>query len=72
MAEAGWQLEIPIKVSGTATQIGSTPFSTSFSAEEINALRLGKVKMPTLELYDRTTDLEEPLVCIKLKCTSKM
>ena len=53
--------EIPIKVSGTAARPITLPFSTPFSAEISNALRYGKVKMPTLELYDGTADPEEHL-----------
>ena len=54
-------LETPIKMSGTAVQMGTIPFSYPFSLEIINAPRYGKVKMPTVELYDGTTDLEEHL-----------
>jgi len=37
------------------------PFSTPFSAEVINTPRYGKVKMPTLDLYDGMADPEEHL-----------
>ena len=53
--------ETPIKVSGTAARMGLVPFSTPFSAEIINALRCDKVKMPTMDLYDGATKLEEHL-----------
>ena len=49
----------PINVSGTAARPIALPFFTPFSAEIINALRYGKVKMPTLDLYDGTVDPEE-------------
>ena len=55
------QLETPIKVSGTAPWPNPLPFPTSFGADIINALCCGKVKMPTLDLYDGTTDPEEQL-----------
>ena len=61
MVETGWKLEIPVKVSGTAAWTGPTPFSTPFSAEVIDAPKLGKVKMPIVELYDGSTDPEEHL-----------
>jgi len=51
----------PIKVSEIAARLTGLLFSTPFSAEIINAPRYGKVKMPTLDLYDRTTDPEEHL-----------
>ena len=53
--------ETPIKVSGVAAQPTAFSFSTSFSTEIINALRYGKVKMPTLDLHDGTADPEEHL-----------
>jgi len=55
------QLDAPIKVSGTGTRPAVLPFSTPFSAEVINAPRYGKIKMPTMDLYDGTTDPEEHL-----------
>jgi len=61
----GQQLEIPIKMLGTAARTRSIPNSTPFSAEVINASRLEKVKMPTLELYDGTMGLKEHLVVYK-------
>ena len=51
----------PIKVSGMAARPTALPFSTSFSAEIINAPRYGKVKMSTLDLYDGTVGPEEHL-----------
>ena len=63
--------EAPIKASGTATREGDVPFSTPFSAKIINAPRYGKVKMPTMDLYDGTTDPEEHQGFIKHRCTSK-
>jgi len=36
--------------------MGPIPFSTLLSANIVNALHYGKVKMPTVDLYDRTTD----------------
>ena len=59
--EAERHPETPIKVSGTAAQPTALPFSTQFSAEIINALCYGKVKMSTLDLYDGTADPEEHL-----------
>jgi len=53
--------ESPIKVSGTAARSIAPPFSTLFSAEIINTPRYGKVKMPTLDLYDGMVDPEEHL-----------
>lgn len=53
--------ETPIKVSGTAAWAGPVPCSTPFSAEIVNTPRCGKVKMPTMDLYDGTTYLEEHL-----------
>jgi len=53
--------ETPIKVSGTAARPTTLPFSTPFSAEIINALCHGKVKMPMVDLYDGTTNPEEHL-----------
>jgi len=35
------------------------PFSTLFNAEIANAPRYRKAKMPTVDLYDGTTDPEE-------------
>ena len=37
------------------------PFSTAFIAEIVNAPRYRKVKIPTMDLYDGTTDPEEHL-----------
>ena len=54
-------LETPIKVSGTTARTGLVIFSTLFSAEVINATRYEKVKMPTVDLYNGTTDLKEHL-----------
>jgi len=51
----------PLKVSGTAARPAALPFSTPFTAEIINNLRYGKVKIPTLDLYNGTTDPEEHL-----------
>jgi len=53
--------DTPIKVSGTVAQPTVPPFSTPFSAKVINAPHYGKVKMPTIDLYDGTTDSEEHL-----------
>jgi len=53
--------ETPIKVSGTAVRTGPVLFCTPFSAEIVNVLHYGKVKMPTVDLYDGTTDPEEHL-----------
>ena len=41
--------------------MGSIPFSTLFSAEIVNAPRYRKVEMPTVDLYDGTTDPKEHL-----------
>ena len=54
-------LETPIKVSGAVTRPTAHSFSTPFSVEIINALHYGKVKMPTVDLYDGTIDPEEHL-----------
>ena len=61
VVEAEHHPETPIKVSGTTARPTAPPFSTSFSAKIINAPRYGKVKMPMVDLYDRTTDPEEHL-----------
>ena len=61
MVEVGLQLEIPVKASAIAGRTRPVTFSAPFSAEVINAPMLGKVKLPTLELYDGTTDPEEHL-----------
>jgi len=53
--------ETSIKVSGTVARPTTLPFSTSFNAEIIYAPRYGKVKMPTLDLYDGITNPEEHL-----------
>jgi len=44
-----------------ASQEGTVPFSIPFRAKIMNALCYGKVKMPTMDLYDGTTDPEEHL-----------
>jgi len=67
VVKAGRQLATPIKVSGTAAQTGLVPFSTPFGAEVINAPMFGEVKMPTLELYDGTTDSKEHLGLYKVQ-----
>jgi len=59
--EVGRHLETPIKVSKIATRTRLAPFSTPFSAKIINAPHYRKVKMPTMDLYDGTTDPEEHL-----------
>jgi len=41
--------------------VGAVPFSTPFSAQIINTPRYGKVKMPTMDLYDGATDPEKHL-----------
>jgi len=46
-------------MSGTAARLTTLPFSTPFSIEIINGPRYGKVKMPTLDLYDGMVDPEE-------------
>lgn len=51
----------PIKVCGTAARTGPVPFSTPFSTKIVNAPHYEKVKMPTVDHYDRTTDPEEHL-----------
>ena len=61
MVEVERQQETPIKVSGMAARAGIVPFSTPFSVEINNAPRCGKVKMPTMDFYNGTTDLEEHL-----------
>jgi len=53
--------ENPIKVSGTAARPTAFHFSTPFNAEIINAPGYGKVKMPTVDLCDGTTDPKEHL-----------
>ena len=61
VVEVKRQLETPIKVSGTAPQPTTLPFSTPFSTEIINTLHYGKVKTLTFDLYDGMTIPEEPL-----------
>ena len=46
--------------------MGPIPFSTTFSAKIINAPLYGKVKMPTMDMYDGTTDPEEYLGVYKV------
>ena len=41
------------------TYLGALSFATPFSREIMDALRLRKVKVLNLELYDRTTHPEE-------------
>ena len=53
--------ETPIKMSGTAAGPTALLFSAPFIIEIINAPRYRKVKMPTVDLYDGTTDPEEHL-----------
>lgn len=48
--------ETPIKVPDMAAQTGSVPFFIPFSVEIINAPHYGKAKIPTVDLYDRTTN----------------
>ena len=48
--------EALIKVSNTIALMGPLPFSALFSAEIINAPRYGKVKMPTVDLYNGNID----------------
>jgi len=55
------RLETPIKVSAIAARVGTVLFSTPISAEIVNAPRYGKVKMPTVDLCNGTTDPEEHL-----------
>ena len=58
--------DTPIKVSGIVVHPTPLPFSTSFSAQIINAPYYEKVKMPTMDLYDGTTDPDEHLgVCAR-------
>ena len=61
MVEVERHLDTPIKVLGTAAWPTVLPFSTPFSAEIINTARYEKVKIPTGDLYDGTTDPEEHL-----------
>jgi len=51
--------DTPLKVSGTTARPTVLPFSAPFSVEIINAQRYEKVKMPTIDLHDRTADPEE-------------
>jgi len=53
--------EIPIKVSGAVARPTALSFSTPFSAKIINVPHYGKVKMPTVDLYDGTTNPKEHL-----------
>ena len=48
-----------MKVSGTAALIGPVPFSTPLAQKIVNTPHYEKVKMPIMDLYDGTTDLEE-------------
>ena len=50
-----------IKVPGTATLPTVLLFSTPFTTKIINAPHYRKVKMPTIDLYNGTTDPEEHL-----------
>jgi len=61
LVEVERHLDIPIKVSSTAARPTVLSFSTSSNAEVINTPRYGKVKMPTVDLYDRTTNPEKHL-----------
>ena len=61
MVEVERHLDTPIMVSKTAARPTVLRFSTPFSVEIINAPRYGKVKMPTVNLYDGTIDPEEHL-----------
>jgi len=63
--------ETPIKVLGTAARPTVFPLSTPFNAEIINALRYEKVKMPTMDLYDGTTNPEEHLGVYKAQMYCK-
>jgi len=47
---------------GNSSEMGSSPtFSTPYSRENLEAPRLSKVKMPSIELFDRTTDSDDHL-----------
>jgi len=54
-------LGTPIKIFGAVAWSGPVPFSTTFSIEITNALCYGKVKAPTMDLYDGNTGPEEHL-----------
>ena len=59
VVEIEYHPKTPLKVSRTVTRRVTLPFSTLFSVETINAPRYGKVKMPTVDLYDGTRDPKE-------------
>ena len=59
LPRSGIRLLVPIKLSGTIAYPKAVFFSMPFSEEIMNAPRSCKVKMPNLELYNGTTDLEE-------------
>jgi len=61
VVEVGRRLESRIQVSSMVARTGPVPFSTPLGAEIINAPRYRKVKMPTVDLYDRTTGPDEHL-----------
>ena len=48
-----------------ASQEGTVPFSIPFRAKIMNALCYGKVKMPTMDLYDETMDLYDETIAPK-------
>ena len=61
MVEVERQPVTPVKLLRIGARLGWVPFNTPFSAGVINTPRLGKVKMPNLELDDGTADPEEHL-----------
>jgi len=58
--------DTPIKVSDTAARTGHVPFFIAFRARLTDTPRYEKVKMPTMDLYDGTTDPEEHLGAYKV------
>jgi len=51
-----------------SSERGSLPtFATPFSREILEAPRLSKVKMPSIELFDETTDLDDHLDVYKVQ-----
>ena len=72
MVEVECHPDTPIKVPGIAARPTLLPFSTPFSVEIINAPHYRKVKMPTIDLYDGTTDPEEHREFTKPRCMYKM
>ena len=59
--EVETRLQTPVKSTGHDRSDRAVPFSTQFNAEIVNAPCYEKVKMPTLDLYDGTTDSKEHL-----------